>query len=81
MPHLFLNYREDDVLFKDAEGRDYTTLDAARGDAVRGARDIIAEQIRQGEPIDGARIEITDAQGDILEIVFLKDVITRKPEA
>lgn len=81
MPHLFLNYREDDVLFNDAEGRDYTSLDAARGDAVRGARDIIAEQIRQGEPIDGARIEITDAQGDILAIVFLRDVITRKPEA
>jgi len=81
MPHLFLNFREDGVLLQDAEGRDYSTLDAARGDAIRSARDIIAEQIRQGQPIDGARIEITDATGDILDIVFFKDVIIRKSEA
>ncbi|ETI63209.1 hypothetical protein C100_13935 [Sphingobium sp. C100] len=54
----------------DEEGRDFVNLAAAEKEAVRNARDIIAEHIRHGLPVDlNDRLEIADRDGTVLKVV------------
>ena len=75
MPHFYLHIRDGDVLIEDPDGSDLPDLDAARAEALAGARDILASRLRAGEVVDGQRIEITDATGGVLAVVPLKDAI------
>ena len=75
MPLFYLHIRDAEELVEDTEGIDLPDLDAARSEAVRGARDIIASAVRAGGLLDGQRIEITDAEGRLLASVPFKDVI------
>lgn len=65
--HLHL-FNDDDVL--DEEGQEFADLDMAEREAIRNARDVIAEHVRHGHPINlNHRVEITDANGTILKVV------------
>ncbi|WP_306421767.1 DUF6894 family protein, partial [Methylobacterium trifolii] len=63
-------------LIEDPEGLDLLDLAAARAEALAGARDILANSVRKGEPLDGQRIEIANAAGELLATVAFKDAIT-----
>ena len=84
--HLNL-FNDDDVW--DEEGQDFADLDAAEREAVRNARDVIAEHVRHGMPIDlNHRLEIVDGDtngsfawlavdgdGTILKVVRFGDCV------
>ena len=75
MPRYFLNIRAGDELIEDPDGSDLPDLAAARGEALAGARALLAEKVKTGLLVDGQRFEITDELGAVLDVVPLKDAL------
>ena len=75
MPRFYFNIRDGDALIEDPDGSDLRDLDVARAEALAAAREILANRLRSNQILDGQRIEITDATGDLLATVSLKAVI------
>jgi hypothetical protein len=75
MPKLHLHVRGNDFLAEDWEGAEYDSLDEARAEAIRGARQIMAERLMRGEVLDGSMIEIVDAAGKVVIQVPFKDAL------
>lgn len=75
--HLHL-FNDTDII--DEEGRDFPDLSAAEAEAVRSARDVIADHILGGRPIClRHRMEITDAAGTLLKVIAFQDVVRFEP--
>lgn len=74
MPRYYLHIRQD-VLLEDPDGVDVRDLEVARQIATDDARDLIAERIRLGRPVQAYVIEITDDMGICLDTVRFADVI------
>ena len=69
--HLF-----NDADIWDEEGQLFPDLAAAETEAIRSARDVIAEHIRSGRIIHlDHRVEITDAEGVTLKIIAFDQVV------
>ena len=60
MPRFFMHSREAERLIEDPDGSNLPDLDAAREEAAVAAREIAAERLRAGEPLDARRFEIHD---------------------
>jgi hypothetical protein len=76
MPIYHLNIRENTEVMKDVEGQEYPSLAAAHADAVEGAREIMAERILAGKPLDErGMVEITDNSGSVIERVAFADAL------
>lgn len=75
MPHYYLHIRDGDEQIEDPEGSDLPNLDAARAEALAGARTILAEKVKAGELINGQRFEITDEAGTVLAVLPLKSAL------
>jgi hypothetical protein len=64
----------------DKRGIKRPDLDAAKFEAVVGARDVIANLVRYGKPVCRShRIEINDEAGKLLHTVRFSDVIDLRP--
>ena len=74
MPRYYLHIRDGDQAIPDEEGYDLPDLAAARVEAIEGARTILSEKLKVGEPLDGQRIDIVDEAGCLLTTVWFKDV-------
>jgi hypothetical protein len=75
MPIYFMNiFNNIDAV--DREGIELPDLEAAKVEAIAGARDIIAAHVRAGMPIHAAHwVEITDENGNVLHEVRFGDVM------
>ncbi len=61
----------DDVIAEDEEGAELPNLAAARLNALRGARELIADQVRRGYMVRSHWIDVVDEQGEkVLTITF-----------
>lgn len=77
MPRYFLNIRDGETFVADEEGRHFPDLDHAVEEARQSARDLLADQLRAGQKLDGQLIEIADASGRVLRQVTFKSVMER----
>lgn len=75
MSRFYFQIRSGDQFVSDDEGVDLPNFDAAMAEAVLSAREIIAETIRNGDPVPDDVIEITDEAGTVLGAVPLRSVI------
>jgi hypothetical protein len=75
MPRYYLHIRDEGRLVEDPDGSDLPDLEAARAEALEGARNILAAKVKAGKLIDDQRFEITDETGAVLAVVPLKDVL------
>ena len=66
MPRFYFHIRDEDTLIEDHEGSDLPDLEAARVEALKDARSILAEKVKHGQIIDGQRIEIVDDTGEVV---------------
>ena len=74
MPRYFFHVY-DDVIAHDDEGLELPNIAAARLNAMRGARDLIAEQVRHGYFVLSHWIEVLDDQGEtVLTLPFREAV-------
>ncbi len=70
MPRYFFHVY-DDVIAQDEEGAELPNLAAARLNALRGARELIADQVRRGYRVRSHWIDVVDEQGEkVLTITF-----------
>lgn len=76
MPRYYFNlYNDAEVL--DDEGIEHPDLAAARQEAIRGARALIAEHVVGGRPVTlSHRIEIADESRLVRATIFFREVIT-----
>jgi len=72
---FYFNVRSDESFDADDEGIDLPSLEAARREATKSAREMVAELILYDQRIDGMQFEITDEKGNVLSTVPFRDVI------
>jgi len=78
MPHYHLHlYNSAET--HDAEGRDFPDLAAAKEEAIRSSRDLMAEHVKAGEAVDlDHRIDVADDSGKVLASIGFRELITIK---
>lgn len=75
MPIFFLHLCNGEGFVEDEEGSDHDHLRAARSTAVRGLRDALAGDLRQGYINTAAFIEIEDENRSFVETVHFADAV------
>jgi len=75
MPRFFFNLRDGDEL-RDEEGLILADAEAVREEALRNARDIMAEEVRHGHLCLKDKIEVADEAGEpVLTLPFRAAVV------
>ena len=77
MPRYYFNVY-DDVIANDIEGVELPNEAAARLQALLGARDLIAEQVRHGYFMRSHWIDVVDDQGAVLFAITFGDAVDVK---
>jgi hypothetical protein len=77
VPRYYFNVY-DDVIANDIEGVELPNEAAARLQALLGARDLIAEQVRHGYFIRSHWIDVVDDQGAVLFAITFGDAVDVK---
>jgi hypothetical protein len=72
---FYFHVRSQDGHDIDEEGIDLPSIDAARDEARKAAREMVAELVLQAESIDGMRFEIADQNGAVLATIAFREVI------
>lgn len=75
MPRYFLHIRGGREDFEDSEGLVLPDLEAARHQAVAGARSILCEEVMNGHLHLDERIDIEDEARELLLSVHFRDVV------
>ncbi|HZF96376.1 MAG TPA: Crp/Fnr family transcriptional regulator [Allosphingosinicella sp.] len=75
MPRYFFNIRNGNGLTEDEEGRDFPDVRAARAEALKGVRSIVAEEVKEGRLDLAGRVEITDESGASIEDIPFGDAL------
>ena len=74
MTRFYFNIREGNRLTRDEEGIDLPGLDADTREAEMSGREILADMLRDGTPLDGQAMEITSEEGKVLKQISLKSL-------
>ncbi len=77
MPRYFFHVY-DDIIAEDEEGVELPNLAAARLNALRGARDLIGEQVRRGYFVLSHWIDVVDEQGKKVLTITFRDAVAIK---
>ena len=75
MPLYYLHVCNGNGFIEDEEGQDLPDLDAARAAALRGARDIMSEEIRRGELNPASFIEVENEDHQLLFTLQFSDAV------
>jgi hypothetical protein len=75
VPRFHLNLFNGEGASPDEEGQDFADLPAARAEAIRGIRSLLASELGEGRVDLGGRIEIADVDGHILQTVAFAEAI------
>ena len=77
MPRFFFHLRDDESI-DDPDGIFLPDTRSARLEAIRSARDIMAEDVRRGQLSLSSRIEVTDENGEPILAVPFREVVEIK---
>nr|WP_315053438.1 hypothetical protein [uncultured Brevundimonas sp.] len=81
MPRYFLHLRRGEEAFLDAEGSEFSDLEALRRAALHDARDTMSWDIKEGRLDLSFRIEAVDQSGrTVLSLGFDEAVTITQPE-
>lgn len=75
MSLFYMHIHHCDVVARDEEGLDLPDLQAARREAIAGARSIMGEELAKGRLCLGSHIEIEDGDGRLLATVPFRDAV------
>ena len=75
MPRYFFHVRNDREFIEDQEGTVLPSVVHARQEAVLAAREILAERLLAGHPINGDVFEIAGEDGAIVDSVPFRSVL------
>lgn len=71
----FFNLRRGDIVVSDPDGTELESIEEVRKEASDAAREILAGRLRNGDVVDGDVFEITNEEGDLVEVVPLRTVL------
>ena len=69
MAKYFFHIRSGDTYSPDDQGVDFSNIEAAKREAITEAREMNADMVIEGDPLDGMRFEVTDESGNIALIL------------
>ncbi|HYD39066.1 MAG TPA: hypothetical protein VEA60_15725 [Allosphingosinicella sp.] len=75
MPRFYFHVCNGAGFVQDEEGRDLPDLEAARAEAIRGARSIMASDVQRGTLDLSSFIEIEDAEKRLVLTVGFEDAV------
>jgi hypothetical protein len=75
MARFYLHINNGGGYSEDLEGQELDDLAAARRAAIEGVRSLLSEEARQGQLDLSGKIEISDAEGNILLIVPFNEAV------
>lgn len=75
MPRFYFHVRDGDIFAEDEEGIIMEDCAAARAQAIRGARDIMAAAVQKGELDLGSFVEVEDENGNCVFLVSFADAL------
>ena len=78
MPRFFFHIYDDAVRL-DPEGRELPSVDAAKVEAIRNARELASAEVLKGHLGLSHRIEVTDAYDGPVATIRFKDVVKLHP--
>jgi hypothetical protein len=78
MERYFFHIRDGDILTRDDEGAVFPDLAAARDSLMAGIRDIVADHLSHGTKIGNRKFEITDARGNVLDVIACDSLLRRR---
>lgn len=78
MPRFFFHLK-DGATFCDEEGMSFATVEEARKEAMRAAREIMADEVRHGSLTLVDRIEIADEGGNPVTVVTFAEAVRIYP--
>ena len=76
MPHFYLHLRQGETLLKDPDGREFSSLDEARAEAISSAREIMSARVLAGRKANHSRFEIADASDNVVMLVWFEEAIS-----
>src|SRR3954453_6955341 len=75
VPSFYLDVLDGDQVIQDLEGIDFADCDTALGEAVAGARALVAHGIMQNEDVSGQSFLIRDNHGETVATVPFRDTL------
>jgi hypothetical protein len=82
MPHYFLQLRDGSHLSEDREGQVFDDLAAAEREAREGAREVMADSLRFGQPLGLHReIVVSDSEGRTVSTVPFRKLLPSEETA
>ncbi|RWX25105.1 hypothetical protein EHI47_26820 [Rhizobium leguminosarum] len=76
MTRFYFHIRHGDQVERDLEGIEFPSVQAAEQEALKAAREMVAELVMQGQRIQDKIFEIDDEDGNrVLAVPFLSTVI------
>jgi hypothetical protein len=82
MPHYFLDVRNGSDLLEDQDGQELGDLAAARQEALEAARELMAEDLRNGAPLCLDRVMVlADEKGHVGSEIPFGSALTREQNA
>ncbi len=75
MPKYFFHLRNGGILEEDPEGSEFENDLLAKEEAIRAAREILAEKVQSGDIIDGQQFELVADDGRLVAIVPLRSAL------
>jgi hypothetical protein len=76
MTQYFFHIKEGDEVLHDMEGSDHPDLQAARGEAIEGIRQIVGDAVMFGSPLRLDReMHVADDAGDTLLKLIFREVV------
>jgi hypothetical protein len=75
MPRFYFHIIDGQKRIEDPDGSELADLETARSEALKSARDLLADKVRYGHIVDGQQFEIRDANGTVLATIPFRDAI------
>ncbi|MBB3951836.1 DUF6894 family protein [Aureimonas jatrophae] len=71
----YLHILDGGDIIRDPTGAEFVSLEAVMTEAIQSVRDLLAEAVRKGEPLDGRIMLVEDETGHILFRLPFRDGI------
>lgn len=78
MPRFFFHLQEAEQRIQDDVGIELPDVQAALDYAEQAARDILSDEVRQGEVVDQESIQVIDESGALVSSLLVKSVVNFK---
>jgi hypothetical protein len=75
MPRFYFNVRDGDTLIADQEGVEMPGKSAAVEEATQAARDLLAERVKYGEPIESRQFDVLNDRGETILTLPFRSVL------